>query len=194
VDQALDDVGADRPLAERRADARPPMPAWALIALGVVISAVWAAGMWAATHLQADETLCVAARFVHLATLIVGFGSIITIDWLAILWLLGRRALTELLQAVRAVHVLVWLGLGGLVLSGLVLRPDLSSVLVQVKLGLVFVVTLNGLFAYSVAQRLSRYADCPVPRRLLVQSGAAALISQAGWWGATILGFINSHT
>ena len=179
---------------EREQGLRPPMPAWALIGLGVVISAVWAAAMWAATHLHADETLCVAARFVHVATLIIGFGSIITIDWLAILWLLGRRKLGDLLQAVHAVHVLVWLGLGGLVLSGLVLRPDLSSVLVQIKLGMVFLVTLNGLFAYSVGQRLGRCDDRRVPRRLLVQSGTTAAISQAGWWTATFLGFINSHT
>lgn len=192
MDQVLE--GGRTSAAERQEGVRPLMPAWALIGLGIAISAVWAAAIWAATHLQADETLCVAARFVHLATLIIGFGSIITIDWLAILWLLGRRGLGELLQAVHAVHVLVWLGLGGLVLSGLVLRPDLSSVLVQIKLGMVFLVTLNGLFAYSVGQRLARCTDSRVPRRLLVQSGAAALISQAGWWTATLLGFINSHT
>ncbi|MFB7591027.1 hypothetical protein [Streptomyces sp. NPDC056169] len=57
-----------------------------------------------------------------------------------------------------------------------------------------FAVTVNGLYAHWLGRRLERYRGLPVPRHLLVRSGAAATVSQAGWWGASLIGFLNSRT
>ncbi|WP_432097404.1 hypothetical protein [Streptomyces sp. bgisy100] len=172
-----------------------PTPSWALVALGVVACAVLAAACWTASHVHADPPLRTAARFLHLAGLIVGLGAVLAVDWFALLWLLGRRRLSDALQTACALQTPIWLGLGGLVLSGLFLRPDLSSPLTLVKLGLVLAVMLNGLYAHWLGQRLRLVQEHPagVPRRLLMQTGIAATISQGGWWGAGVIGFLNSH-
>ncbi|MEV8015985.1 hypothetical protein AB0O76_06505 [Streptomyces sp. NPDC086554] len=178
---------------------RAPTPPWALVALGIVACAVMAAACWTASHVHADPPLLAAARFLHLAALVVGLGAVLAVDWFALLWLLGRRRLSDVLQTACALHTPIWLGLGGLVLSGLFLRPDLASPLTLIKLGLVLAVMLNGLYAQWIGQRLGRLQEQPeseagsVPRRLLMQTGIAASISQIGWWGASVIGFLNSH-
>ncbi|WP_345664723.1 hypothetical protein [Streptomyces venetus] len=134
------------------------------------------------------------ARFMHVAALVVGLGAVLAVDWFAVLWLLGRRRLADILNTACTLQVPIWLGLAGLVASGVFLHPDLASPLTRIKLGLVLVITINGLYAHRLGQRLDRYRDEPVPRSLLVPSGAAATVSQLGWWGASLIGFLNSHT
>lgn len=145
-------------------------------------------------HLHADPTLQTAARFLHVAALVVGLGAVLAVDWFAVLWLLGRRRLADILNTACTLQVPIWLGLAGLMTTGLFLNPDLTSPLTQIKLGLVLAITLNGLYAHRLGQHLDRYRDQPVPRSLLVQSGVAATVSQLGWWGASLIGFINSQS
>ncbi|WP_206279879.1 hypothetical protein [Streptomyces luteoverticillatus] len=165
------------------------------------VCAVWAAAVWTVVHLRADPLLHDVALFVHLACLIVGFGAVLTVDWLGLLWLLGRRPLAEVLRAADAVHPPIWLGLAGLVGSGMLLHPDPGALLTRVKLGLVLVVALNGLHAWTLQPRLTALsagagsgALATVSRRALVARRAAGvLVSQLGWWGATVIGFLNSR-
>ncbi|MCC3778534.1 hypothetical protein [Streptomyces sp. UNOB3_S3] len=185
-----------------------------LVARSVLVSAaaagvcaVWAAAVWAAVHLRADPLLHDVALFVHLACLIVGFGAVLTVDWLGLLWLLGKRPLTEVLRAADAVHPPIWLGLAGLVGSGMLLHPDPGALLARVKLGLVLVVALNGLHAWTLQPRLTALSSgalspspspSPSPSRgsrraLVARCAAGVLVSQLGWWGATAIGFLNSR-
>lgn len=167
------------------------LPLWVLVVLGVGAGAVLGAAVWAATHLQADPVLHTGALFVHLIALVVSFGAVIAVDWFALLWLLGHRSLTDLTKVSAAAHLPIWLGLLGLVLSGALLRPDLAQSLTWLKLGLVLLVTLNGLHALALEGRLARFQTGTVPYRLLRRAMAAAAVSQLGWWGATIIGFLN---
>ncbi|MDT0452317.1 hypothetical protein [Streptomyces hesseae] len=177
-----------------------------LVARSVLISAaatgvcaVWAAAVWAAVHLRADPLLHDVALFVHLACLIVGFGAVLTVDWLGLLWLLGKRPLPDVLRTADAVHVPIWLGLAGLVGSGVLLHPDPGAPLTRIKLGLVLLVALNGLHARTLQPRLTALvagARSPsgVSRRALVaRCAAGVLVSQLGWWGAIVIGFLNSR-
>ncbi|WP_406278771.1 hypothetical protein OHT93_37890 [Streptomyces sp. NBC_00191] len=169
-------------------------PLWVLAAAGLLSCAALAAVCWMSNHLHADPTLQTAARFLHVAALVVGLGAVLAVDWFAVLWLLGRRRLADILNTACTLQVPIWLGLAGLMTTGLFLNPDLTSPLTQIKLGLVLAITLNGLYAHRLGQHLDRYRDQPVPRSLLVQSGVAATVSQLGWWGASLIGFINSQS
>jgi hypothetical protein len=172
---------------------RDPLPFWAMVALGLGATAMLSAVVWATSHLHPDNALRTAALFVHLAALVVGFGAVLVVDWVALLWLLGRRSLGNLTTLASAAHVPIWLGLVALVLSGALCRPDLSLPLTWVKLGLVLLVTLNGLHVYAIGERLTRLGDRPVPRHMLRWAGTAAVVSQVGWWGAMLIGFINAQ-
>lgn len=172
----------------------PPTPVWALAALGVLSSAVLLAACWVADHVHADPPVQIAARFLHLVSLIVGLGSVLAVDWFAVLWMLGRRRLSDVLRTACALQVPIWLGLAGLVVTGLFLRPDLASPLTLLKLGLVLVITLNGLYAHWLGQRLDGCRDGRVPRTLRIRTSVAASVSQLGWWGASLIGFLNSQS
>jgi len=159
-----------------------------------MVCAIWAAAIWAAAHLHADHSLRTAALFAHLASLVLGLGAVLTLDVYAALWLLGRRTLPEVLRLAGGVHLLVWAGLTGLVLSGIFLRPDLDSPSTRVKLVLVLIVGLNGVHVLAIQRRLQASGDRRPPTWLVLRSGTAALISQAGWWGATLIGFLKGQT
>lgn len=169
-------------------------PLWVLVATGLLSSVVLASACWTAGHVHADATLQTVARFLHVAALVVGLGAVLAVDWFALLWLLGRRRLADILNTACALQVPIWIGLAGLVVTGMFLRPDLTSTLTLVKLGLILAITLNGLYAHRLGEHLDRYRDERVPRSLLVQSGVAAAVSQLGWWGASLIGFLNSQS
>ncbi|MFF9198243.1 hypothetical protein ACF09L_23810 [Streptomyces sp. NPDC014779] len=168
---------------------------WLLSAAGVLTAGFLAASVWTSGHVHADATLQTAARFVHVASLVAGLGAVLAVDWFAVLWLTGRRPLAGVLDTACALQTPIWAGLGGLTVSGLFLHPDLGSPLTLVKLGLVLAVTLNGLHAHRLGQLLERFRGRgAVPRRLLLRSAAVAGLSQLGWWGATLIGFLNSQS
>jgi hypothetical protein len=164
------------------------LPAWSPLVFGVPLSLALAGTVWVAHHLESDPTLREVALFAHLASLVVGFGAVLTIDWVGLLWALRLRTLNEVLDTARNVQVPIWVGLMGLVLSGTLLEPDITRQLTQIKLGLVLIVTWNGLVASTLHRRLLSGS----PTRLTLGiAGASALISQSGWWGAMAIGFVN---
>ncbi|MCB5178723.1 hypothetical protein [Streptomyces antimicrobicus] len=169
-------------------------PAWILIALGVLVAGALAAVCWMSGHVHADDTLRTAARFLHVAAMVVGLGAVLAVDWYAVLWLLGRRRLADILGTATTLQVPIWAGLTGLIISGLFLHPDLSSPLTRTKLALVLAITVNGLLAHRLAERLAPYRDTHPPRPLLARSATSAAVSQLGWWGACLIGFANSQS
>lgn len=170
------------------------LPSWCgTAAASLAVCLGWAATTWIALHLRADVTLHTAALFVHLASLILGFGAVLAIDYYGALWLTGRKTLREVLDVTAPLHVPVWAGLGGLLFSGAFLHPDLSSPLTCLKLGLVLVLSLNGVQASALHRRLAAVEGGPVRRSLLIRGAVTAFVSQAAWWGAVAIGFLNSR-
>jgi hypothetical protein len=55
-------------------------------------------------------------------------------------------------------------------------------------------VTVNGLHAGAVHGALLQASTTsqPLPRRLLARGLAVGAVSQLGWWGATVIGFLNT--
>ncbi|MEU9176138.1 hypothetical protein AB0C90_04615 [Streptomyces sp. NPDC048550] len=165
---------------------------WTVAAAGLVAMMVLTAGLWFSLHVRTDETLHTAVLFVHLASLVLGFGAVLAADYHGLLWATGRCSLTEVISATSRLHVPIWAGLGGLVVSGLMLHPDLHSLLTQAKIALVGLLTLNGLQAGLLGRRLAE-ATGPVGRGLTAWGGATALLSQVCWWGAVAIGFLNTN-
>lgn len=170
--------------------ASPPLPGWSLFGVALLMSGGLGAAVWIADHLHPDEMLCEAALFAHLASMVVGFGAVLAIDWVGLQWLLGRGSISDVVSTAGHVQAPIWIGLVGLVLSGILLEPDAGDRLTQVKLGLVLMVTWNGLLACLLHRRFARTVDRP-PSLLLAMSAVSATISQAGWWGAMLIGFLN---
>lgn len=144
---------------------------------------------WLAGHAEPHRVLHEGALFVHLASLVLGFGAVLTVDWVGLLWLLGRRAFEDVTTAAGNVTFPIWAGYAGLVGSGLLLEPDLGARLTQVKIALVLLIGLNGLVATALHRRL---ADGP-SLRLVAISSTTALLSQIGWWGAVVIGHLTTR-
>ena len=171
-----------------------PQPAWrddAAAALACIV--LWALCVWTSTHVRADPELHTVALFGHLTSLVIGFGAVLAIDYMGLLWLLGKRSMREVLAFTDCLHLPVWAGTAGLLLTGVFLNPDLSHPLTCVKLTAVLVISLNGVCAGALQRRLARLRDDRPSARLLLRGAAAAGVSQIGWWAAMVIGFLNSR-
>lgn len=173
--------------------ARPAMPDWAPVGLAALLTVVLGGALWTAGHLRPDPVLHEVALFAHLASLVLGFGAVLAVDWVALLWLLRQRPLADVLRTADNAHLPIWLGYAGLVVSGVLLEPDLASTATRVKLALVMVIGWNGAGAIVLNRRLARVGDQPPDPRLLRVAAGAAALSQAGWWGAMLVGFLNAR-
>ena len=154
----------------------------------VAVTLIWAATVWAAPHIEVASAVHRLALFCHLAALVVGFGAVLTVDWLGLKWMLRRIDLSALLRTAHDTHLLIWLGLAGLAATGVLLSPDTSAPLTRLKLVAVLIVALNGLYVGRLHGQLAGCTGGP-PTRLLLRGAAAALTSQACWWTATTVGF-----
>ena len=83
--------------------------------------------------------------------------------------------------------------LASLTASGMLLEPDVTRQLTQVKLGLVLLVTWNGLVATLLHRRLAETGTRSSGPGHLLLAGAflSAGVSHAGWWGAMVIGLVN---
>ena len=159
--------------------------------LGAALVVAWLASIAGALSLETGHGLHMSALFLHLACLIAGFGAVLTLDWFGLLWLTGRRTLADVLDVAAAAHPLIWLGLLGLTLTGMLLEPALTP-MTCVKLVAVLLVAVNGLNAVRLNQVMARLDGEP-GRALMGWSMVTVSVSQAGWWTACLIGFLNAH-
>ncbi|MEU8580324.1 hypothetical protein [Streptomyces abikoensis] len=165
---------------------------WTLAGAAVALCAGWAASVWVSIHLQADASLHTVALFVHLASLVLGFGAVLVADYYGLLWITGRTTLREALGSASKLHLPIWAGLAGLVTSGVFLHPNPSATPTAIKLAFVLVLSLNGLQAGLLNKHMARQPAGEPSPRLLAWGGATAMISQICWWGAVVIGFMNT--
>ncbi|WP_203781706.1 hypothetical protein [Paractinoplanes rishiriensis] len=159
----------------------------------LAILAGWTVVLLTAPHLRTSDGVHRIALFVHLASLVLGFGAVLTLDWSGLMWILRHHDLFTLVRVAQVVHVPIWLGLGGLTLSGMLLGPDTGSPWTVLKLLAVLAVAINGLGAAVVQRRLLALDGRQPPAKLMLTAVLVATVSQAGWWTATVVGFLNAQ-
>jgi hypothetical protein len=143
-----------------------------------------------------DSTIFYIALFFHLAFLIVGFGSVLVIDTFGLMWLLKRKKLSEVTQTANLTQILIWIGWCGMIASGAVLIYLKGYVdnLTKIKLFFVLMVGFNGIYLHHIKKAMAKISDSEkLPTLLLFRITLATIISQVGWWGAILIGFIHRH-
>jgi hypothetical protein len=159
-----------------------------LVAVPLLIVVV----MLTSTQIQAPPWMRSIALFGHLAALVVGLGSVLAVDYFGLLWMLRKiRLQTMLLQAHR-LGPMIWCGLIGLVATGALLRPHLTTPLIMVKMVSVIGVSVVGILALATKRAMMRSAT-RVPQRLLLRGLVLTAASQAFWWTAVLVGFLTAN-
>jgi hypothetical protein len=160
--------------------------------LGVVIASIVGL-ILLSTLINPPPWLQLVALFIHLISLVVGFGSVLAVDWYGLLSLSHRVTIGDVLLTAERLTPLTWLGLTGLAASGVLLKPDLSSWLVVVKLCCVLGVGIVGVLALATSRLMERQMPTPAPsliHRGMVLAGA----SQCFWWTAVVIGFVTNES
>jgi hypothetical protein len=162
------------------------------------VAGAWAVAVALAAVFPLDHPqVARAALFIHLMSMAIGFGAVVMIDVYGLLWLFGYRTFAELVALDTAAHGVIAVAIGGLLASGIALQPDLGTPLAWFKMLLVLVLMLNGLAAQRMLARLRRTLPAGtrgerIPWEAFQRGLAAALVSQASWWGAIAIGFITN--
>jgi hypothetical protein len=163
------------------------------IRLLIVVSVLIVGAVFVSSRVQIPPMLHSIALFAHLASLIVGFGSVVGVDYFGLLWFLRRIPLeTMLLQADR-MSPLIWLGLGGLIVSGSVMEPQLGASLTLITMGCVVGIGMVGVLALSTKRTMMRQMP-RVSSSVLKRGLLLAATSQALWWSAVLIGFLNMRS
>ena len=144
------------------------------------------------TQIHASPFAHRIALFGHLCSLVVGFGSVLAVDWFGLLFLARRMSMGAVLVQAHRMTPLIWLGLLGLVGTGMFLQPDLTSSLVVVKLCSVLGISVVGALTLATKRQMVLRVAA-LPRRLMLRGMILASASQALWWTAMIIGFLSAQ-
>jgi hypothetical protein len=162
----------------------------------MVVLLGWSCAVLASAALHPPTWAQTGAAVIHVVGLVVAFGTVVVVEWHGLLWLTSRRDLHESIRLAAAANPLIWLGIGGLLTSGALLQPNLSSPMTWTKLLLVLAVCMNGALSARIVRALR-----DLPRSASMASLSSQLrgriitvtvISQIGWWGAIAIGFATS--
>jgi hypothetical protein len=179
------------PLTERRRAARHRR---AVAYWCVIIALLFS--LWVGTTVAPPGWVRTPALFGHLAAVIVGLGAAVLLEMSGLLWMLRRAVLADLRRVERTVTGLAWLGIGGLLATGAFLQPDLSDPLTALKMIAVLVAAMNGVAMTRLTAELARLPEGArfgaIPRRLQLWCVWSAVVSQAAWWTAVLIGMLNT--
>lgn len=146
-----------------------------------------------------DSTIFYIFLFIHLISLVTGFGAVLVIDAFGLAWLTKSYkvdlALTR--RVAQITQKIIWIGYTGMIVSGIPLLAIKGEVdnLTQIKIFLVGLIGLNGIFLHTIKLSLDELGDkvTKVPKKIMFRVGLATGISQFGWWGAMMIGFYHRH-
>ena len=134
--------------------------------------------------------------FVHLSGLVLGFGSVLVTDLYGVLWLAGRQPYRQVVAVSAVTEKFVWVGWSVMIAAGipLVIIKGQVDNLMWIKLFFVALIGVNGLALHQVQKRAAEFDEGDeLPSRFIVWSAMALFVSQVGWWGAVLIGFLHRH-
>lgn len=145
-----------------------------------------------------DSILFYVLLFVHVISFVVAFGAVIVIDSFGFLFLIKKLGVTLKLttSVANITQRLIWLGFAGLIASGVPMLLMKGTVDELTKLKLVFVLMLgiNGVYLHLIKRALERMGDVEeLPASVAFRVGLSSFVSQIGWWGAFVIGFLHRH-
>ncbi len=168
-----------------------------VVALSAAAAVAWLLSVTTSTVVHVGGTAYYLAVVLHVLSLVVAFGAIILVDWHGFLWLIGRRTLGEIIRLDGAATPLIWVGLAGMLATGVFLSPQLYNPMTDVKLAAVLVLSLNGILLIPLMRRLAHLPPGSGFSALTAGQRTHLLlclaISQGCWWTAIIIGFINAE-
>lgn len=162
-----------------------------------IVTLGWALTLAVSPFLKASGVWHDLALGGHLLGMVVGLGAVLLVDWHGLVWLSGLRTFRDSLRIGEAAHPLVWMGLLLILVTGAFLGPDLSEPATWVKQVAVLALVNNGVAVRRLGGRLSllkprihRIAE--LPRRHRVAMILSLVVSQAAWWTAAVVGFLET--
>ena len=177
------------PVTDRQYGPRSSQTGWIVL--------VWLLLILLASLVGKAAVLRPAALFAHLIFLAIGFGASLAIglNWVALMlrWVRVSRVVTVGV----VLDPLIWIGLSGLCLTGLVLGPDVGRGWTWVKFLAVLAVALNVLWSRDLFADLGRLPGKAGRRSLspalLHRVLRLSITSQVGWWLCVIIGFVTTN-
>lgn len=143
-----------------------------------------------------DSTAFYILLFVHLSGLVLGFGSVLVTDLYGALWLVGRQPYRQIVAVSAVTAKFVWVGWSVMIAAGIplaVIKGEVDN-LMWIKLFFVALIGVNGLALHRVQKRAADFGpDDELPSRFIVWSTMSLFVSQIGWWGAVLIGFLHRH-
>lgn len=136
------------------------------------------------------------ALFIHLSALILAFGSVLVTDLYGLLWVWDRVRFKQVVKVSGVTEKFIWAGWGIMVAAGipLILLKGVVDELMIVKLFFVALIGLNGIPLHILHKKVKRYEDDDeIPNRFMFRLILALSVSQLGWWGAVLIGFLHRH-
>ncbi len=134
--------------------------------------------------------------FLHLAGLILGFGSVLVTDLYGLLWIRDRVRFRQLVHVSGITEKFIWAGWGLMVVSGIplvFLKGEVDNLMI-LKLFFVVLIGLNGVALGLLHKRIRGYSEGDhAPASVLFRLALALGISQIAWWGAFLIGFLHRH-
>jgi len=168
-----------------------------LIVSAAVVALLWGDSVLVGSLLAPPREVRIGMLALHLASMILGLGAVLVLDHAGLQYLLGRKSFREVMNMAEDTHLPIWLGYGGLLLSGAFLAPSLGKPIVLLKMLLVLGCGLGGVNAMRLGGLASQWRparpDDKPPARLVVQVLVAGGISQLCWWGAFAVGMVSPY-
>jgi hypothetical protein len=164
--------------------------------LAAAAAAAWAGSLAVGHTCTFDASMHRLALSGHVLAMVLAFGSVIVVDWVGFLWLMGKRGLHDTSKLESAAAPLIWAGLAGLLVTGALIHPDITSPAIQLKMCCVLGLMLNGISLVPVMRKLHLLPEGTMFRQVAGNLRArlllALVLSQLFWWTAIVIGFANS--
>lgn len=134
---------------------------------------------------------------VHLLAIFVAYGSVLIVDFMGLLWLLGKIGRERMIKITNWDQPVIWTALITILVSGILLEPDLTKTLVKIKMLLVVAMLANGFNLETLRKKTLTFTEqrfWDLPRSYQVWSAGSIMLSQALWLSIIILGAIISRS